>query len=84
MEERRRRLAEDLNDAIEGELRVDRVALAAYSTDASLYEIEPLAVAFPRGTRDVEILAAYSADNSIPLIAIIFSDLCNAIAQMYW
>ena len=69
MEERRRRLAEDLNDAIEGELRVDRVALAAYSTDASLYEIEPLAVAFPRGTHDVEIMAAYSADNSIPLIA---------------
>ena len=69
MEERRRRLLEDLSDAIEGELRVDRVAVAAYSTDASLYEIEPLAVAFPRRTRDVEILAAYSSDNSIPLIA---------------
>ncbi|HQZ63538.1 MAG TPA: FAD-linked oxidase C-terminal domain-containing protein [Planctomycetaceae bacterium] len=69
MDERRRRLVEDLNDAIEGELRVDRVALAAYSTDASLYEIEPLAVVFPRATRDVEILAAYSADNNIPLIA---------------
>ncbi len=69
MEERRRRLVEDLNDTIEGELRVDRVAVAAYSTDASLYEIEPLAVVFPRRTRDVEILAAYSADNNIPLIA---------------
>ena len=60
MEERRRRLLEDLNDAIKGELRVDRAAVVAYSTDASLYEIEPLAVAFPRETRDVEILAAYS------------------------
>lgn len=69
MEERRRRLVEDLNDAIEGELRIDRVAVSAYSTDASLYEIEPLAVAFPRHARDVEILAAYSADNNIPLIA---------------
>ncbi len=69
MEERRRRLVEDLNDAIEGEVRVDRVAVAAYSTDASLYEIEPLAVVFPRRTQDVEILAAYSADNNIPLIA---------------
>lgn len=68
MEERRRRLAEDLNDAIEGELRVDRVAVSAYATDASLYEIEPLAVAFPRQSRDVEILAAYSASNKIPLI----------------
>lgn len=69
MEERRRRLVEDLTDAIEGELRIDRVAVSAYSTDASLYEIEPLAVAFPRHGRDVEILAAYSADNNVPLIA---------------
>ena len=69
MDEQRRRLVEDLNDAIEGELRVDRAAIAAYSTDASLFEIAPLAVAFPRRTRDVEILAAYSADNDIPLIA---------------
>ena len=69
MEERRQRLVEDLNDAIEGEIRVDRVAVSAYATDASLYEIEPLAVAFPRQTRDVEILAAYSSDNNLPLIA---------------
>lgn len=69
MDERRRRISEDLNDAIEGEIRVDRVALAAYSTDASLYEMEPLAVAFPRHTKDVEILAAYSANNNVPLIA---------------
>lgn len=68
MEELRRRLAEDLTDAIEGELRVDRAATAVFSTDASLYEIEPIAVAFPRQTRDVEVIAAYSADNGIPLI----------------
>lgn len=69
MDERRRRISEDLNDAIEGEIRVDRVVLAAYSTDASLYEMEPLAVAFPQHTKDVEILAAYSANNNVPLIA---------------
>lgn len=68
MEELRRRLAEDLTDAIEGELRIDRAAAAAFSTDASLYEIEPIAVAFPKQARDVEILAAYSADHGIPLI----------------
>ena len=68
MEELRRRLAEDLTDAIEGELRVDRAAAAAYSSDASLYEIEPIAVAFPRHTKDVEVLATYSADNEVPLI----------------
>ncbi len=68
MEEQRRRLVEDLTDAIEGELRVDRAAAAVFSTDASLYEIEPIAVVFPRQKRDVEVLAAYSADNGIPLI----------------
>ena len=68
MEEQRRRLVEDLTDAIEGELRVDRAAAAVYSSDASLYEIEPLAVVFPRHTHDVEVLAAYSANNGIPLI----------------
>lgn len=68
MQEQRRRLVEDLTDAIEGELRVDRAAAAAYSSDGSLYEIEPLAIAFPRHARDVQVLAAYSADNGIPLI----------------
>ena len=68
MDELRRRLAEDLTDAIEGELRIDRAAVAVFSTDASLYEIEPLAVVFPRQAKDVEILASYSADNGIPLI----------------
>ena len=68
MEEQRRRLVEDLTDAIEGELRVDRAAASVYSSDASLYEIEPLAIAFPRNAHDVQVLAAYSADNGIPLI----------------
>lgn len=68
MEELRRRLVEDLSDTIEGELRVDPAAVAVFSSDASLYEIEPIAVMFPRQARDVEVVAAYSADNGIPLI----------------
>lgn len=68
MEEQRRRLVEDLTDAIEGELRVDRAAASVYSSDASLYEIEPLGIVFPRHAHDVQVLAAYSADNGIPLI----------------
>ena len=69
MEEQRRRLVEDLGDAIEGDIRVDRSMTAVYSTDASLYEMEPVAVAFPKNSHDVEVLAAYSADNGIPIIA---------------
>ncbi|MEI7700708.1 MAG: FAD-binding oxidoreductase, partial [Planctomycetia bacterium] len=69
MEELRRRISEDLTDAIQGEIRVDRTAVALYSSDASLYEIEPVAVAYPRCSSDVEKLAAYSVEQSIPLIA---------------
>ncbi len=69
VEEYRRRLIEDLSDAVEGELRIDPAAIAIYSTDASLYEVEPLAVAFPKSTRDVEVLAEWSADQHVPLIA---------------
>lgn len=69
MEERRRQIAEDLTDAIDGDVRIDRTAVALYSTDASLFEMEPAAVVFPRTTADVEKLAAWSADQKIPLTA---------------
>ncbi len=69
MEDIRRRLVEDLSDTIEGEIRVDRTARAVYSTDASLYEVEPAAVVLPRSTADVEALAQWSADAGVPLVA---------------
>lgn len=69
MEDVRRQIAEDLVDTLEGDLRIDDVTTALYATDASLYEIKPLAVAFPRSTADVELLAAYSSRFNIPLIA---------------
>lgn len=69
MEDPRRKIEEDLIDALEGELRIDDVTTALYSTDASLYEVKPLAVAFPKSNADVEILAAYASKNSVPLIA---------------
>lgn len=69
MGEARRQINEDLTDALDGDLRIDDVTTALYSTDASLYEVKPLAVAFPKHTADVEVLASYASKNSIPLIA---------------
>lgn len=69
MDDLRRRIAEDLADAIDGEVRIDRTSVALYSTDASLFEIEPAAVVCPRSVSDVEKLAVYSADQNLPLIA---------------
>ncbi|APZ95325.1 anaerobic glycerol-3-phosphate dehydrogenase subunit C [Fuerstiella marisgermanici] len=68
MEEARLQIAEDLTDLLEGELRVDNVTTAVYATDASLYEIKPLAVAFPKHTTDVATLARYASDNDVALI----------------
>ena len=46
-------LQQDLRAHIEGEVRFDRVSRALYSTDASVYQIEPLGVIVPRTRDDV-------------------------------
>jgi FAD/FMN-containing dehydrogenase/Fe-S oxidoreductase len=43
----------DLERAITGEVRFDRVSRALYSTDASVYQIEPLGVVIPKTREDV-------------------------------
>lgn len=69
MEEIQTPLQEDLSDSFEGELRTDDATRALYSTDASLYQILPAAVAFPKTTNDVSVLAQYASENNIALIA---------------
>ncbi len=68
MEQAPDRLIEDLADSIDGEIRSDRATRAMYSTDASLYQLQPLAVAFPRSRDDVITLARYAAETETPLI----------------
>ena len=46
-------LRRDLESQIEGEVRFDTVTRALYSTDASVYRIEPLGVVVPRSRDDV-------------------------------
>ena len=46
-------LRRDLQEHIEGEVRFDRVSRALYSTDASVYQIEPLGIVIPRTRDDV-------------------------------
>ncbi len=47
------RLRRDLETAIEGEVRFDAVTRALYSTDASVYQIEPTGVVIVRSRDDV-------------------------------
>ena len=44
---------EELARSIEGEVRFDKVSRALYSTDASVYQIEPLGLAVPKSREDI-------------------------------
>jgi FAD/FMN-containing dehydrogenase/Fe-S oxidoreductase len=46
-------LERELRDSVEGEVRFDKVSRALYSTDASVYQIEPLGVVVPRSRLDI-------------------------------
>jgi FAD/FMN-containing dehydrogenase/Fe-S oxidoreductase len=46
-------LEQALRAVVEGEVRFDRATRALYSTDASVYQIEPLGVVLPRSRDDV-------------------------------
>jgi FAD/FMN-containing dehydrogenase/Fe-S oxidoreductase len=61
-------LRDDLRREFRGELLLDPASRALYATDASLFQIEPLAVAAPRDEADVRLLVRYAYDRSIPLI----------------
>lgn len=68
VDDRPRRIAEDLTGVLNGEIRCDAVTTAVYSSDASLYQIRPLGVAFPKDAEDVRLLARYAAEQNLPLV----------------
>ena len=54
---------------IAGDVRCDDVFLQLFASDASIYEIKPLAVVRPRSTADVAACVQYAAENRIPVHA---------------
>jgi FAD/FMN-containing dehydrogenase/Fe-S oxidoreductase len=50
------RLRKELEDAVAGEVRFDRLSRALYATDASIYEIVPAGVVMPRSIDDVSAI----------------------------
>ena len=49
------------------EVRRDRLVRALYATDASIYRVEPEAVAFPRSTQEVSAVLRAACDASLPI-----------------
>jgi FAD/FMN-containing dehydrogenase len=49
-----------LGESLDGELRYDKSITAIYSTDASVYKEEPLAVAWPKGVSDIRKILSFA------------------------
>ncbi|HEV2439649.1 MAG TPA: FAD-linked oxidase C-terminal domain-containing protein [bacterium] len=64
-----RDLVHDLRRRVRGEVRFDAVSRAIYSTDASIYEIEPLGVVLPRDADDVQAVMEVARAARAPLLA---------------
>ncbi len=60
--------AASLQTAVSGEVYLDPYHLALYSTDASLYKIQPLAVLVPKSTADVQAAMAWAAEQGVAVI----------------
>jgi len=63
------RIGAELGRRLRGEVLDEEVYLRLYSTDASLYEILPLAVVLPACEEDVVRTVHFAADNGIPILA---------------
>ncbi|MDP2053862.1 MAG: FAD-linked oxidase C-terminal domain-containing protein [Acidobacteriota bacterium] len=60
-------LRQELAAAVDGEVRFDRVSRALYSTDASVYQIEPLGVVVPRSAEGVIQAVTIAARHGVPI-----------------
>ena len=56
-------LAARLREVMRGEVLFDAFTRGRYSTDASIYQIEPIGVALPQGTEDVVAAHARLAED---------------------
>ena len=61
-------LQETLTQQIEGEVRFDPYSKVLYSTDASLYQIEPIGVVIPRHKADVIRTIKISYERNVPIL----------------
>ena len=61
-------LAQELKKVVSGEVRFDAFSKVLYSTDASIYQMEPIGVVIPRDKDDVLALMEVARKNRIPIL----------------
>lgn len=60
---------QELTTRLQGDVRADIASRILYSTDASIYQIEPLGVAYPRTLDDLQAAVELAARYKIPVVA---------------
>jgi FAD/FMN-containing dehydrogenase/Fe-S oxidoreductase len=61
-------IAAALQKRVEGEVRFDKYSRLLYSTDASMYEIEPIGVVLPRHKGDVQAAIEVANEFNVPVL----------------
>jgi FAD/FMN-containing dehydrogenase/Fe-S oxidoreductase len=61
-------LYQSLKENVTGEVRFDRASRLMYSTDASIYEIEPIGVVLPRTHEDIFTTMEIARDYKVPVL----------------
>ncbi|MCR5163984.1 MAG: FAD-binding protein [Thermoguttaceae bacterium] len=67
LDPRRERIQDDLRGLLDGDVLAYTAQTQVYSTDASLYEIQPLCVVCPKTTRDVISVVRYARENGLSI-----------------
>ena len=61
-------LEQQLSETLTGEVRFDLYSKALYSTDASLYQIQPIGVVIPKDRQDVITTVQIALDHKVPIL----------------
>ncbi|MBI4241639.1 MAG: FAD-binding oxidoreductase, partial [Candidatus Rokubacteria bacterium] len=61
-------LEHDLRRVVRGEVRFDRMTRLLYSTDASIYQVEPIGVVTPRDKGDVQAVIEVANRHGVPIL----------------
>ncbi|MFO0877386.1 MAG: FAD-linked oxidase C-terminal domain-containing protein [Gemmataceae bacterium] len=69
IEQQRQELVHHLSRHLQGEVRFDSTSRKLYSTDASIYQVEPLGVVLPRTVADVVATVQIAGEMRVPLTA---------------
>lgn len=66
---KREQVLEDLKGVIRGELLFDDISRTLYSTDASIFQVQPLGVIVPANEEDIQAIVRYAAEHHVSVTA---------------